>query len=55
MLKIWIFDCIENDHDVHRGKGYIKKFCKYLQERTMKIINIEKNKKIPLTNEKCKC
>ena len=50
MSTIWIFDGIENKHDVYRGEDYMKKFCESLREHAMKMINFEK-KKIPLRNE----
>ena len=37
MSPIWTFDGIEKKHDVYRGKGYLKKFCKSLREHAMKI------------------
>ena len=39
MSKILLFKSIENKNDVCRGKDCIKKFCKYLIEHAMKIIN----------------
>ena len=38
------FRRIENKHDVYRGKDCMKKFCEFLTERTMKIINFKKKK-----------
>ena len=35
---------IENKHDVHRGKGCMKKFCESLSEHIMKMINLKKKK-----------
>ena len=32
-------------HDVYRGKDCMKKFCEYLREQAMEIINHKKNKK----------
>ena len=51
MSTIWTTDGVENKHDVYRGKGCMKKFCESLKEPTIKIINFEKKKVIPLTNE----
>ena len=33
------FKSIENKHDVYRDKDCMKKFCEFLREHTMKIIN----------------
>ena len=46
---IWIFDGKENNRN--RSKDYIKKFCSSLREHTMKIINFEEKKMIPLANK----
>ena len=46
-----MFDCIENKHDVCKSKNYMKKFCESLRENAMEMINFEKRKMIPLTNE----
>ena len=35
------FRSIENKHDVYRGKDCIKKFCEFLREHVMTIINFE--------------
>ena len=43
---------IENKHDVNRGKDCMKKFCEYLEERTLKIIIPEKKKMKLSTKEK---
>ena len=51
MSPIWTFDGIEKKHDVYRGTGYLKKFCKSLREHAMKIKYFEKKKIIPLRNE----
>ena len=42
---------IENKHDVNRGKDCMKKFCEYLEERTLKII-IPENKKNEAINKR---
>ena len=52
MSTIWIFDGVENKHDVYEGKNCMKMFCEFLRNHAMKIINIEKKKIIPLTNKK---
>ena len=44
MYTISSFKSIENKRDAYRGKDYMKKFCEYLREHAMKIINF-KNKK----------
>ena len=38
------FRSIENKHDVYRGKGCMKKFCEFVREHAMKIINFKKKK-----------
>ena len=42
MSTISSFRSIENKHDVCRGKDCMKKFCEYLREHAMKIINFKK-------------
>ena len=42
MSTIPLFRSIENKHDVYRGKDCMKKFCEYLRENAMKIINFKK-------------
>ena len=39
------FRSIENKHDVHRGKDYMKNFCEFLREHAMKIINFKKKER----------
>ena len=51
MSTIWTFDHTEYKYDVCRGKGCMKKFCESLIEHTVKIINLNKKKMIPLTNK----
>ena len=51
MPAIWTLDNIENKHDIYRGEDYMKRFCEFLWEHKVKIINFEKRKMIPLTNE----
>ena len=48
---VWIFDGMENTHNVYRGEDYVKKFCESLWNHAMKINNFEKKKMIPLTKE----
>ena len=43
------FTSIENKHDIYRGKDCMKKFCEFLREHTMKIINFIKKKMKLLT------
>ena len=38
MAAISSFRCIENKHDLYRGKDFIKKFCEFLREHAMKVI-----------------
>ena len=44
MSIISSFESIENNHDVYRGKDCMKKFCEFLREHAMKIINFKKKK-----------
>ena len=41
----------ENKHDVYSGKDCMKKFCEFLKEHAMKIINFKKKKMKLLTKE----
>ena len=36
------FRSIENKHGVYRGKNCMKKFCEFLREHPMKIINLKR-------------
>ena len=36
---------MKNKHDVYRGKDCMKKFCEFLREHAIKIINFIKKKK----------
>ena len=54
VCTIWTFDVIENKHDACSGKYCMEKFFKSFREHAMKIINFEKRKMIPLTNEQQK-
>ena len=51
MSTIWGFDHIENKHDVCRHENCKNKFFKFLKEHALKIIDFEKKKIIPLTDE----
>ena len=42
--KISSFRSIENKHDVYRGKDCMKRFCEFLRDHAMKIINFKKQK-----------
>ena len=44
MSTISLYKSIENRHDVHRGQACIKKFCQFLREHAIKIINFKKKK-----------
>ena len=44
MSTIYFFRSIGSKHDVYRGKDYMKKFCEYLRQHAMKIINSENKK-----------
>ena len=45
------FRSIENKQDVYRGKDCVKKFCEFLREHAMKIINFKMRKMKLLTKE----
>ena len=44
MSRISSFRRIESKHEVYRDTDCLKKFCEYLREPEMKIINFEKKK-----------
>ena len=44
MSTISTFRSIENRNDIYRSKDCMKKFCEFLREHAMKIINFEKIK-----------
>ena len=44
MSTILSFTSIENKHDVYKGNDCIKKFCEFLREHRIKIINFKKKK-----------
>ena len=39
-----LFKSIENINDIYRRKDCIKKFCEFLRERAMNIVNFRKKK-----------
>ena len=45
------FRSLENKHDEYRSKDCMKKFCEFLKQNAMKIINFKKNKMKLLTKE----
>ena len=45
------FKSIEKNHDVYKDKDCMKKFCEYLREHTMEIINLKKKKVKLLTKQ----
>ena len=44
MSIISSFRSIENKHGVYKGKNCMKKFCEFLREHAMKIINFKRKK-----------
>ena len=51
MSTLSSFRSIENIHDAYRGKDCMKKFCEFLREHVMKIINFKKKKMKLLTKK----
>ena len=51
MSTICLFRSIENKYNLYRGKDCMKKFCEFLREHAMKIINFKKKKMNLLTKE----
>ena len=51
MSSISSFRSIETEHDVYRDKDCMKKFCEFLREHALKIINFKKKKIRLLTKE----
>ena len=51
MSTISLFRSIENKHDVCIGKDCVKKFCEFLREHAIKIINFKKKKMKLLSKE----
>ena len=45
------FRSTENKHEIYRGKDCIKKFCKFLRDFAIKIVNFKKKKMKLLTKE----
>ena len=45
MSTISSFRSVENKHDVYSDRDCMKKFCEFLREREIKIINFRKKKK----------
>ena len=54
MSTISSFRSIQNKHDVYKGDDCMKKFCKFLREHKMKIINFKNKKMKLLTKEQQK-
>ena len=54
MSTILSFQGMQNKLDKYRGKDYMKKFCEYLREYTIKINFFKKKKMKLLTNEQHK-
>ena len=54
MSTISSFGSKENMDDVYRGKDCMKKFCKFLREHAVKVINTKKKKMKLLTKEQQK-
>ena len=54
MSTIWALDNIENKHSLYRGEDCTKMFCSSLRKHATNVINFEKNKMLPLTEEKLK-
>ena len=48
---IWTFDGIETKHEVYISEDCIKMFCRSIKEHPIKIISLDKKKRIPLTNK----
>ena len=44
MSTIPSYGRIENKHDMYSGKDCMKKFCEFLREHAIKIINFKKKK-----------
>ena len=43
---------IENTPSLNRGENAMKRFCSFLRERAVNVINFEKKKMLPLTKKK---
>ena len=51
MFTIYSFRSMKNKHDIYRAKDCLKKFCEFLREHAIKIINFLKTKTKLLTKE----
>ena len=51
MFAIYMFRSIETKHDGYRSKDYMKRFCEFLKEHAMKLINFKKKKMKLLTKK----
>ena len=54
MLTCSSFDAKENKRRLYRGEDCMKRFCEDSKEHTTRIINYERKRIIPLTNEERK-
>ena len=52
LVTCCLHDKSKTECNYYRGKDCMERFCKYLRDQAMKLINYEKKKKIILTNEK---
>ena len=50
-FTIFSFNAAKNKFDCYKGEDCMERFCKYLREHAMKIINYEKKEMMPLTDE----
>ena len=50
MSTVWGFNHMKNKYTLYREKDCTKKFCKFLRERSIRIIGFEKKNMLPLTN-----
>ena len=55
MYTILSFKHIEYKHEIYRGKDCMTKYCKYLRENTINIINFKKKKKGVINKWTAKC
>ena len=54
MSALWNFYNMENKHTFYRREDLMKRFCNSLREHAKNIIDFEKKKMLPLTNEELK-
>ena len=54
MLTVWGFNHMKNKYTSYREKDCMKKFCKFLRERAIRIIGFQKKKMLLLTNRELK-